>query len=150
MGEFGVYEAKFLKIKANFVGLKRSMDLIQDFLNVQGERIWREEMSRIIEFAVEKEATKLVNKKFEVNFDDDQYRPDFDPVDTLDQTFMGRLLRNILSQMDRGFYLDSTSTWYTLEGKQVFGLRYLNFLHEHLGTIFMQGLDKLIVYNIVN
>lgn len=26
MGEFGVYEAKFLKLKANFVGLKRSMD----------------------------------------------------------------------------------------------------------------------------
>lgn len=34
MGEFGVYEAKFLKIKGNFVGLKRSMELISDFLNV--------------------------------------------------------------------------------------------------------------------
>jgi len=32
----------------------------------------------------------------------------------------------------------------------VFGLRYINFLHEHLGTIFLQGLDKLIVYNIVS
>lgn len=31
----------------------------------------------------------------------------------------------------------------------MFGLRYINFLHEHLGTIFLQGLDKLIVYNIV-
>ena len=41
-------------------------------------------MSRIVDFAVEKEATKLVNKKFEINFDDDTYRPDFDPVDTLD------------------------------------------------------------------
>lgn len=51
--------------------------------------------------------------------------------------------------MDRGFYLDSMSTWYNNEGKQVFGLRYINFLHEHLGTIFLQGLDKLIVYNVV-
>jgi hypothetical protein len=34
MGEFGVYEAKFLRLKANFVGLKRSIEYIQDFLNV--------------------------------------------------------------------------------------------------------------------
>lgn len=98
MGEFGVYEAKFLKLKANFVGLKRSIEYIQDFLNVQGEKIWREELSRIIDFAVEKEATKLVNKKFSTNFDDENtYRPEFDPVDSLDLTFMGRLLRHILA-----------------------------------------------------
>jgi len=98
MGEFGVYEAKFLKLKANFVGLKRSIEYIQDFLNVQGEKIWREELSRIIDYAVEREATKLVNKKFNANFDDENsYRPEFDPVDAQDLTFMGRLLRNILS-----------------------------------------------------
>ena len=51
--------------------------------------------------------------------------------------------------MDKGFYLDHLSTWYSPDGKQVFGLRYINFLNEHLGTIFLQGLDKLIVYNTV-
>ena len=97
MGEFGVYEAKFLRIKANFVGLKRSIEYIQDFLNVQGEKIWREELSRIVDFAVEKEATRLVSKKLDLNIDDENtYKPEFDPVDTLDQTYMGRLLRNIL------------------------------------------------------
>lgn len=50
---------------------------------------------------------------------------------------MGRLLRNILAQMDKGFYLDHLSTWYSPDGKQVFGLRYINFLNEHLGTIFL-------------
>lgn len=137
MGEFGVYEAKFLRLKANFVGLKRSIEYIQDFLNVQGEKIWREELSNIVDHAVEKEAQRLVNRKYSSNIDDDSYRPEFDPVDTEDQTFMGRLLRNILAQMDRGFYLDTQSTWYDPAGKQVFGLRYINFLHEHLGTIFL-------------
>jgi WASH complex subunit strumpellin len=150
MGEFGVYEMKFLRLKANFVGLKRSIEYIQDFLNVQGEKIWREELSNIVDNAVEREATRLVNKKYTSNIDDDNtYRPEFDPVDTEDQTFMGRLLRHILATLDRGFYLDHMSTWYSNDGKQVFGLRYINFLHEHLGTIFLQGLDKLIVYNIV-
>lgn len=65
---------------------------------MQGEKIWREELSNIIEHAVEKEATRLVNKKYTSNIDDENtYRPDFDPVDTLDQTFMGRLLRHILA-----------------------------------------------------
>ena len=32
----------------NFVGLKRSIEYIEDFLNVQGEKIWREELTRII------------------------------------------------------------------------------------------------------
>lgn len=42
-------------------------------------------MSRIVNYAVEREATKLVNKKFNANFDDENfYRPEFDPVDTLD------------------------------------------------------------------
>jgi len=45
-------------------GLKRSIEYIQDFLNVYGEKIWGEEMSRIIEFAVEKEATALVSRKY--------------------------------------------------------------------------------------
>ena len=149
MGEFGVYEAKFLRLKANFVGMKRSIEYIQDFLNVQGEKIWREELQNVVENAVEREATRLVNKKYNYNDDDILNRPEFDPVDTEDQTFMGRLLRNILAQLDRGFYLDNFSSWYGADGKQVFGLRYINFLHEHLGTIFLQGLDKLIVYNLV-
>jgi WASH complex subunit strumpellin len=138
MGEFGVYEMKFLRLKANFVGLKRSIEYIQDFLNVQGEKIWREELSNIVDNAVEREATRLVNKKYTSNIDDDTtYRPEFDPVDTQDQTFMGRLLRHILATLDSGFYLDHLSTWYSNDGKQVFGLRYINFLHEHLGTIFL-------------
>jgi hypothetical protein len=117
---------------------------------VQGEKIWREELTRIVNFAVEKEATNLVNKKYNANIEDENnYIPEFDPVDELDQTFMGRLLRHILASMDRGFYLDHLSTWYDFDGQQTFGLRFINFLHDHVGTVFLQGLDKLIVYNIV-
>lgn len=102
--------------------------------------------------AVEKEATRLVNKKYQSQLDQDEtrYTPEFEPVDEHDLTFMGRLLRHILSSLSKGFYLDSMSSWYDMEGNQVFGLRFIHFLHEHLGTSFLQGLDKLITYNIVN
>jgi len=65
---------------------------------VQGEKIWREEFQRIIELAVEKEATKLVNKKYSTNIDSNetQFIPIFEPVDENDFTFMGRLLTAVL------------------------------------------------------
>lgn len=40
---FGIFGEKFERLKSSFVGLKRSIEYIQDFLNVQGEKIWREE-----------------------------------------------------------------------------------------------------------
>jgi hypothetical protein len=52
--------------------------------------------------------------------------------------------------MNKGFYLDSMSTWFDTNGNQTWGLRFINFLQETLGTTILQGLDKLIVYNIVN
>lgn len=86
-------------------------------MNVPGEKIWREEFSKIIEFAVEKEATRLINKKYNANWldlSDNTYIPKFKAVDENDATFMGRLLRNIIQQISRGFYLDATSSWYDL------------------------------------
>lgn len=76
--------------------------------------------------------------------------PTFIPVDANDFTFMGRLLRNITDSLNRSMYLDSLSSWYDDRGSQVFGLRYVHFLHEHLGTTFLQGLDRLIVYTVVS
>lgn len=63
---------------------------------------------------------------------------------------MGRLLRHILKQMNRGFYLDSHSSWYDMDGVQVFGIRFINFMSDTLGTVFLQGLDRLIAYNIIH
>ncbi len=63
---------------------------------------------------------------------------------------MGRALRNITELLSKGFYLDSMSSWYDMAGNQIFGLRYVHYVHDYLGTTFLQGLDKLIVYNIVS
>ena len=64
-----------------------------------GEKLWREELSRIINFAVEREATDLVNKKISAVIDDSTekyFTPIFVPLDEFNYTFMGRLLRKIL------------------------------------------------------
>ena len=121
-------------------------------MNIQGEKIWREEFQRIVDLAVEKEASKLVNKKYTGNIDsnDIQFIPQFEPVDEHDLTFMGRLLTAVLNSMNKGVYLDQMSHWYNPQGEQTFGLRFIIFLHDNLGTSFMQGLDKLIGYRMVS
>lgn len=76
-------------------------------------------MTRIINYAVEKEATALVNKKYQVDLDnqDKHYVPTFIPVDAQDFTFMGRLLSNISNSLGKGMYLDSLSSWYDQGGQ---------------------------------
>ena len=53
--------------------------------------------------AVEKEATRLVNKKYMANIDSNetQFIPQFEPVDENDFTFMGRLLTAVLKTMEK-------------------------------------------------
>ena len=144
---------KFMQLRDKIKGLKRSIEYIQDFLNIYGEKIWNEEMVRIIEFAVEKEATNLVNKKYSTGMMEAQenyYVPIFTPVDDLDFTFMGRVLRHILQTISKGFYFDHLSSWYDAQGNQLFGLRHVNYVQDYLGASFLVGLDRLITYNIVN
>ncbi len=86
---------------------------------------------RIIEFAVEKESTNLVNKKYSTGLMEAQenyYVPIFTPVDNEDYTYMGRVLRHILRTISNGFYLDHLSSWYDSKGNQLFGLRHVNFV----------------------
>ena len=52
--------------------------------------------------------------------------------------------------MSSGFYLDQMSTWYEMSGEQAWGLRFINFLHENLGTTFLIGLDKLCCYRLTS
>jgi len=42
------------------------------------------------------------------------------------------------------------SSWYDPAGNQIFGLKTFNFVQNYLGTAFLQGLDKLIVYHIAS
>jgi len=61
---------------------------------------------------------RLVSKRIQANIDSNEndYVPDYEPLDENDATFMGRLLRQILASMNKGFYIDSQSTWYDKNG----------------------------------
>ena len=107
-------------------------------MNIYGEKIWNEEIDRIIEFAVDKESSLLVTRKQYSDFGsstkdliearENFYIPIFIPVDNFDLTFMGRVLRHILETISKSFYLDHLSSWYDEKGNQLFGLRHVNYV----------------------
>lgn len=58
-------QQSFESLKSKFSGLKKAFEYIQDFLNISGETIWREEVSRIFKVNLDKEGLFLINKKYD-------------------------------------------------------------------------------------
>lgn len=55
----------FYSLKSKFSGMKKAFEYIQDFLNIQGEAIWGEEINRIFKKNLDQEAILLINKKYD-------------------------------------------------------------------------------------
>lgn len=156
-GDNSELQVKLDSLKAKFKGMKKSFEYIQDFLNIPGEQIWREEVSRIFRVNLDKEGIKLISKKFDVGQQESSQGIEIPQYEIIDSdpspTFLGRLLNQLCSILSPGnvLYLDQVSNFYsTTTGKQVFGLRNVVSLEKDIGIIFLQSLDQMISYRIVN
>jgi len=98
-------------------GFRRSFEYIQDYVNIYALKIWQEELSRIINFNVERECNSFLKTKvFEW---ESSYQsvaipiPTFPPVDE-SVDFIGRLAREILNLTDvkKTVFVHQMSAWY--------------------------------------
>ena len=156
-GDNSELQKRLNTLKARFKGLKKAFEYIQDFLNIPGEQIWREEISRIFRISLDKEGTKLISKKYNIQAEMDSdgiELPRYGLVESdPSPTFLGRLLNQMMSILSptEVLYLDQASNFYsTSNGQQVFGLRNVVSLEKDLGIIFLQSLDQMTSYRIVN
>jgi WASH complex subunit strumpellin len=156
-GDNAELQAKLNALKSKFKGMKKSFEYIQDFLNIPGEQIWREEVTRIFRTNLDKEGIKLISKKYNVEQSDGVLQieiPTFEIIpNDPSPTFLGRLLNQFVSILSpsNALYLDQVSNFYsTATGKQIFGLRNVVSLEKELGTVFLQSFDQMISYRIVN
>ena len=62
-GYYAELQEKLDFLKAKFKGWKKSFEYIQNFLNIPAELFWRKEVTRIFRVSLDKEGTKLINKK---------------------------------------------------------------------------------------
>eukprot|EP00343_Euplotes_focardii_P004904 CAMPEP_0205811394 /NCGR_PEP_ID=MMETSP0205-20121125/15575_1 /ASSEMBLY_ACC=CAM_ASM_000278 /TAXON_ID=36767 /ORGANISM="Euplotes focardii, Strain TN1" /LENGTH=255 /DNA_ID=CAMNT_0053090483 /DNA_START=1692 /DNA_END=2459 /DNA_ORIENTATION=- len=116
-GDNDELNAKLSKLKARFKGLKKAFEYIQDFLNIPGEQIWREEVSRIFRISLDKEGMKLISKKHEFGNDLESgiTLPQFAIVaNDGSPTFLGRMLNQLIGILspEKVLYLDQVSNFY--------------------------------------
>ena len=136
--------------------LKKSFIYIQDYVNLNGNKIWSEEIHRLINFYVELEANKFLSKK--IKNTNDKYEnlkykiPTYPPLKNSPEsyTFLGRITRYILNITDpkHTTFCPSNSTWYEKDklDKEVFSIKLLYKIKNGLGIEGFQGLGKMLGY----
>ena len=159
--DFGPMDKIDLKKKLNTLfidlsALKKSFIYIQDYINLNGSKIWSEEMHRLINFYVELEANKFLSKKIKnVNdkYENLKYQiPSYPPLKTSPEsyTFLGRITRYILNLTDpkNSTFCLYNSTWYEKEklDKEVFGIKLLQKIKSAMGIEAFQGLGRMLGY----
>lgn len=148
-----LYE-KFENLRSKFAKLEKSFEYIQDFLNINGETLWKDEISRILRTNLDKEATFLINKKYEAeDLETGISIPVFEPVDPdPSPTFLGRILNQLISitSVDKCFYLEILLGYFDLNGNEVFGMKNVVHLEKDMGAHFLQTLDQLASYKIMH
>ena len=143
--------SKIQAIAKEMEGFRKSFEYIQDYINIPGLRLWQEEISRIINHAVEKEAAGFLKNAGESYT---QYQslavpiPEFAPLaGDSSRTFMGRLVREMLHVTEPGLsvYVESTGSWYSPRPPhtEILGPAFTLQLELALGIPGLAGVNRL-------
>ena len=147
---------KLNKLISEMTAIKKSFIYIQDYVNMNGSKMWSEEMHRLINFYVDLEANKFLSRK--IKHKKDNYEmfkfqiPTYPPLKNSPEsfTFLGRLVRYILNLTDPKYitFCPFNYTWYEKEklDKEVFGVKTLHKIKKALGIEGFQGLGRLLGY----
>ncbi|KAK9752192.1 Hereditary spastic paraplegia protein strumpellin [Popillia japonica] len=112
------FSQKLKNLSCIMDGYKRSFEYIQDYININGLKIWQEEVTRIINYNVEQECNGFLRNK--VHDWESAYQsrhvpiPYYPPTDNISENFIGRLAREMikLTDLKNTSYIEQTATWY--------------------------------------
>lgn len=144
---------KLTELSKRINSIKKSFIYIQDYININGTRMWSEEVHRLINYCVDLEANNFLSKKIKI---DSRYElskfqiPKYPPLnkDFESLTFVGRLIRYIISvtKPKVATYYPSNFAWYDYYAKEVIGIKTFNLIKQAMGVEGFQGLNKLLSY----
>ncbi|XP_061388167.1 WASH complex subunit homolog 5 [Musca vetustissima] len=153
-------ETKLEQLAKTMDGYRRSFEYIQDYLNVHGLKILQQELTRVINYNVERECNAFLRNK--VQDWQSKYQsstipiPTFPPLQgdtTKSNNFIGRLANEILLATDprNTVYIELKATWYDKKSphKEVLDSRFFCKMREAIGPAGLVGLDRLYTYMFV-
>lgn len=135
------------------LAIRRGFIYIQDYINIDGSRIWNEEMHRLINCYTDLEANKFLSKKIklETKYNLQKYpMPKYImPKEETCATFLGRLVKYIIyiTRPKSSKFFSSQYSWYDSYNKEVFSLKSLYLIKDSMGIEGFQGLYRLIGYH---
>ncbi|XP_041987487.1 WASH complex subunit 5 [Aricia agestis] len=130
-------ESRLQKLAESMDGYQRSLEYIQDYINIHGLRIWQKQVSTIINQNV----TKEISIRKGVSF----YGPS--------AGFMGSLARQITQIVDSrsSVYINVCAAWFDFKThKEVMNTKTFAKMNEAIGVVGLHGLDTLYGYMIKN
>ncbi|CAK9823853.1 WASH complex subunit 5 [Anthophora retusa] len=132
-------------------GYRKSFQYIQDYININSLKIWHEEMTYIINNAVEEECAGS-SWTLERSCRYLQEEKHIFALDNNSTTFIGRLARELIRITDprTTVYIEHSLAWYDLRTQsEVLNYKIFSRTLEAIGTPGLAGLDKLISYYII-
>ncbi len=158
---------RITNLAATLDGLKRSIEYLQDYIDIAGLQMYQQELSRVINYNTEQESNRYLKKK---TYDrESRYQSKEVPIPRLtcvgDNTgainFMGQMMSALLFLTDssRTIYAPECSAWFThsapdekkpLPTVEVCGVRTFALLERSLGVIGLRGLDRLFAFKTVH
>jgi len=151
----GELQSRLKELGGRMDAFKRSFEYIQDYVNIQGLKIWQEELSRIVNYNVEQECNSFLRVK--VMDWQSIYQsttipiPRFNAVDE-SVNFVGRLAREVLRITDprTTLYSSKMNAWYDMKTKEeLLNSTIFSLIQRSLDTPGLVGLDKLMSFMIV-
>ncbi len=162
----GEIYAKIQALASTLDGLKRSIEYLQDYIDIAGLQMYQQELSRVINYNTEMEANRYLKKK---TFDSaSRYQSKEVPIPRLtckgDNSgainFMGQTMSALLFLTDssRTIYAPECSAWFKHSAPdekkpqptvEVCGVRTFALLERSLGVIGLRGLDRLFAFRTV-
>ncbi|EEZ99542.1 WASH complex subunit strumpellin homolog-like Protein [Tribolium castaneum] len=150
-------EGKLEAVGVIMDGYKRSFEYIQDYININGLKIWQEEVTRIINYNVEQECNGFLRNKIHTWESAFQSRyvpiPLYPSTDSFSENFIGRLAREIIKLTDpkQSVYLEQTSTWYDIKShKPIFNKETIALVASAIEISGLVGLDRLFSFMIIS
>ncbi|KAL0230343.1 hypothetical protein PCE1_003904 [Barthelona sp. PCE] len=151
---------RFSTVKKELLAIKTSMQYIQDYVNIEGLRLYNEEFERLVIYNVEESAFVFMKKatQFQPNvvFDDFDVNPvpSFEPIDKNGVNWMARLANELIRLVSHrhSFYCPKHIAFVHCEdkSKEFLSIRIMRLLFDSLGVAGFVGLNKYLSFLIVS
>eukprot|EP01013_Petalomonas_cantuscygni_P033469 TRINITY_DN6045_c0_g1_i2.p1 TRINITY_DN6045_c0_g1~~TRINITY_DN6045_c0_g1_i2.p1 ORF type:complete len:457 (-),score=114.24 TRINITY_DN6045_c0_g1_i2:75-1445(-) len=130
---------------------RSAFEYLQDYMAVDGLRLWLVEFARIVNFSVDMDANAFVKRRLQPW--ESMHQSAAVPIptsrhpDPTCHTFMAALMRELLGQTapSRGVYLVQQHGWFDMQSRrEIVGIRTFVLLRLAVGTPGLQGIDRLL------